>query len=449
LLCTIIALLAAAIVIFILLRRANEDDTPPSITLTYSHWNMSGNNPLELRMIQSFMDEYPHIAVHVDHTIALPWMVGISEAASDNRLPDVFAVDDLGANVANGWLLDMTALAWADLDFFDLPRIVQESVLLNEHVYVLPATQDIHGYFINRDLFVELGLTPPAFGISADDFIDSARQVTDLSYPSMGLNHSLSFVDWYPGAINPALSFFGFNGREFALDAPEMLAAVHHARQLFSGGYTFDSIPHETVGDYFPIGYELGAFRNGQIAMFYGGAWMMDIMLNQVAFDWDFIGVPGGRSVVTLDILGVSATTEYPEEAYLLARWMGHGREGNLRRIQYARELGITLGSFPITQYQPVLDSLWETIPAPGFRYVYETMERALVDGARVLPGYMQARLSAPTGVNIPGTVYTNVPVGPLLTHSILGYVYFPDHAAAAQEVARQQLEAARQMLAR
>jgi len=445
LLCIIIILIGIAVTAALLiLRRNDREPQPDPITLTYANWNMTGGNELEVQMIRSFMDEYPHITVHVDHSITLPWMVGIATAAGENRLPDVFAIDDLATNVTNGWLLDLTSLAWADLDFFDLPRAIQEAVLLDGYVYALPAAQDIHGYFINRDLFRALGLDVPTFGISAEDFIDSARRATDLSHPSMGLNHSLSFVDWYPGAVNPALSFFGFDGRGFALNSSEMLEAVHEASALHRDGYTFASIPPDRVRDYFPIGYDLGAFRIGQVAMFYGGAWLMDIMLNEVAFDWDFIGVPGGRSVVTLDIHGVSVNTEHPEEAYLLARWMGHGQEGNLRRLQYAREMGITLDNFPITQNQEVLDSLWETIPAPGFRYVYDAMERALVDGARVLPGYMQARLSAPTGVDIPGTLQSNTVVGTLLNYSILGYVDFADYAAIAEEVARQQLDAAR-----
>ena len=451
LLCIVIILAGIAVAaVFLFLRRDEAEPLPDPVHLTYANQNMAGGNALEEQMIQAFMDEHPHIIVTVDHSIDQPWMVGISAAAADNRLPDVFTVDDLGTMIANGWLLDLTAKARTDLDFLVyLPRIIQEAVLINEHVYALPAALDILGYFVNRDLFRELGLTPPEFGISADDFVESVRNATDLSHPSIGLNHSLSFVDWYPGAVNPALSFFGFDARDFALSSPEMLEAVRVAKDIHGGGYTFNSIPAELVRDYFPIGYDLGAFRYGQMAMYYGGAWMMDIMLNQVAFDWDFIGVPGGRSVATLDILGVSANTAHPEEAYLLARWMGHGVEGNIHRIQHARAMGITMSSFPISQNSYVLDNLWGMITAPGFRAVYDSMERVLVDGARVLPGYMQARFSAPTGVDIPGTPHRNAAVGSLLTYSIWGNVYFPNHSEVAAEVMRQQIEAGRDMLTR
>jgi len=439
LLCLIIAL-----VMVIVLNR-DEDPLPDHITITYANWNLGPeqNNALELSMIQAFMDKYPHIVVEIDESIAQPWMHSLATAANANRLPDVFMIEDIGASVTNGWLMDVTSLAWGDVDFFDLPSIVQEAVLVNGAVYALPFAQDIHGYFVNRDLFRELGLEPPAFGISADDFFDAVRATTNLSRPSIGLNHTLSFVDWYPGAVNPHMGFFAYDGLGFALNSPEMLEAIRIAAELHSMGYSFDGIPADSVADYFPIGYDLGAFRTGQMAFFYGGAGLMDMMINQVDFDWDFIGTPGGRAITTMEVIGISATSNHPEEAYLFARWMGHSTEGNMRRMEYSGELGIIMASLPITQNSQVLDALWQIIHAPGLQEVYNAMDRALIDGLRVLPGYMQARFSAHTGVAIAGTHHTNAGVDPLIRYSIIGDVYFPDYSEMAEEISRQQLEAA------
>jgi len=446
-----IVLLCLALAIVLLVRRNRDDGPPPDpVTLIYSNWNLGTNfnDPLELRMLQSFMDEYQHITVEIDTSITLPWMPSIFAAAQENRLPDVFIIDDLGAMVANGWLLDINLMARTDIDFLGLPPLIQGATMINDRVYALPFAQDIQGYFVNRDLFASLGLTPPTFGISAADFLDAVRNATDLSRHSIGLNHSFSFVDWYPGAVNEQMGFFGSDGLGFALNSPEMLEAVRIAAEIHREGYTFYSIPEERVEEYFPIGYVLGAFRYGQMAMFYGGtSWLMDIMVNQVPFDWDFIGVPGGRSIMSLEIVGVSANTNHPEEAYLLAKWMGHGTEGNLRRLQYAQEMGITISYLPVNTNMQVLNALWEIFPAPGFPEVYASMPRALVDGRRVIPGYMQARFSAPTGVSIAGTHHTDAGVDPLIYHSIRGDIYFPNHSATAQEVARRQLEIAREAL--
>ena len=439
LLCIIIAL-----VLVIVLGR-DDGPMPDRVTITYANWNLGRNhdNALELRMIRSFMDEHPHIAVEIDESIAQPWMGSLTAAASANRLPDVFMLDDIGAKVANGWLMNITSLAVVDVDFFDLPRITQEAVMLNGAVHALPFAQDIYGYFVNRDLFRELGLEPPSFGISAEAFFSAVRATTNLNRPSIGLNHTRSFVDWYPGAVNPHMGFFAYDGLGFALNSAEMLEGIRIAAELHRNGYTFEGIPADRVTGYFPIGYDLGAFRTGQMAFFYGGAGLMDMMVNQVAFDWDFIGVPGGRAIATLEVLGISATSNHPEEAYLFARWMGHSVEGNLRRMQYARELGEIPGSLPISNNAQVLEALLQIIPAAGLGDVYAAMDRILIDGQTVLPGYMQARFSAPTGVAIAGTYHTNAGIDPLILYSIIGDVNFADYSAMAEELAREQLEAA------
>ena len=436
----LVLLIAIIVLVLIILLTRDDGPTPDRITITYANWNL---NAVELRMIQAFMDEHPHINVEIDENIAMPWMQSLATAANANRLPDVFMIDDLGAKAANGWLMDIHSMAVGDLDFFDLPSIIQQTVMVGGVVHALPFAQDIRGYFVNRSLFEDLDMVPPAFGISAEDFFDAVRAATDLHRPSMGLNHTLSFVDWYPGAVRGDRGFFAYDGRGFALNSPEMLEAIRIAGELYRMSYTFASIPTNIVSGHFPIGYDLGAFRVGQMAFFYGGAGLMDMMENQVYFDWDFIGVPGGRAITTLEIIGISAASSHPEEAYLLARWMGHGTEGNLRRMQYIQEMGIIPGSLPISGNRQVLDALFQIIQAPGLAEVYNAMDRALIDGHRVLPGYMQARFSAPTGVSIAGTQHTNVGVDLLIRYSIIGDVNFADYAAVAEEVARQQLDAA------
>jgi len=444
-------LLACIAVAVVLILRIRRDQAPDQITITYANWNLGPNhdNALELRMLQSFMDDNPHINVVVDTSVTLPWMDGLAAAATNARLPDVFMVDDLGATAANGWLMDLTSIAWTDADFFDLSPHIRETVLINHAVYALPFAKDIHGYFINRDLFRALGVDVPSFGISPEGFFDAVRQTTNFAHPSIGINSTFAFVDWYPGAANPHLGFFAFDGLSFALNSPEMLNAIRNAADIYHGGYAFLNLDETTRSSYFPIGYDLGAFRNGQMAFFYGGSWLMGFMLTQVDFDWDFIGVPGGRSIVAMEIIGVYANTDHPEEAYKLAQWMGHSTEGNLRRLQYAQEMGITPNVLPASQNSQVLGTLWQTIPAQGFAQVYGAMDRALIDGRRVLPGYMQARYSAPTGVTIEGTAHINAGIDPLINYSITGDINFEDHSQMAEDIARQQLEAAQERLVR
>jgi len=440
---TIALVLALFVVLIVTLVRRRGDGN--IITLTYANWNLGQNrdSALELRMIQSFMDEHPNIRVVIDQHVALPWTESLTIAANQNRLPDVFMLEDIGVKAANGWLMDITANVWADVDFFDLTGNVQEAMRIGGVMYGVPFAQNIHGYFVNRDLLRGLGIDPPSFGVSTSNFIEAVRTASDLGNNSIGLNQVFSFVEWFPSAENAALGFFAFDGFGFALDSPEMLEAVRIAAELYGGGYSFDGIPENIVPAHFPSGYALGTFLDGQMAFLYGDSWLADRMIGHVAFDWEFIGVPGGSSVVTLEALGISATTNYPEEAYLLARWMGHGGEGSLRRLEYARDMGVMPNSLPVTQNRTVLEELWHLLPIPGIVEIYASMDVALIDGLRVLPGYMQARFSAPTGVAVPGSTLTDIGVDPLIRYSITGNVYFPDYSNIAEEVARTQLNTA------
>jgi len=436
LVCVIIAL-----VLFIILGR-DEDPIPDRITITYANWNLGPerDNALELRMLQAFMDEHPHIYVEIDASISHShWTDSLVAAANAGRLPDVFMVDDIADKMARGLLMDITAMVLPDVGFFDLPRIVQEAVLINGAVHALPFAQELHGYFVNRDLFRALGMEPPEFGITAPDFLDNVRTATNLAHPSIGVNSARSFVEWYPGAVSPHMGFFAYDGLGFALNSPEMLEAIRIASELHSEGYSFEGL--QDAADYFPIGYDLGAFRTGQMAFFYGSTGLMNMMVNQIDFDWDFIGVPGGRAITTLEVVGISATSRHPEEAYLLASWMGFSTEGSLRRMEYAAEIGMVVDSLPLSQSTQVLNALWQIIPAAGLREVYNAMDRVLVDGLRVLPGYIQARFSAPTGVAIVGTPHTNAGIDPLMLYSIIGDVHFPNYSAMAEELSRQQLD--------
>jgi len=421
------------------------DYEPRAVTLTYANWNLGPgqDDAIERQMIQAFMDEHSHIAVFIDESIQAPWLENLIIAASGGVLPDVFLVDDIGGAIVNGLVRNITHLAQTDDDFFELAPIVQETVMLSGAVYAVPFAKHIHGYFVNRDLFADIGMTPPGFGVAAGEFLGAVHAVSDLSIPVVGLNQAQSFVDWYPSAINSQLGFFAFDVADFRLNGPELLEAVRIAAELLVSGHTFYGLDHDWRTTYFPVGYGLGAFREEQMAFFYGGSWHIDRMINQAAFDWDFIGVPGGRSVVTLEVIGVSSATQHPEEAYLLARWMGHGVDGNAHRMVLHQEHETVPEMLPVTQNSQVLEALWDIMPVQGLIDVYAAMDRALIDGLRVMPGYMQARFAAPTGIEIFGTSYTNASIDALLRYTINGYANFADHSYIADEIAQQQLDIA------
>ena len=424
-----------------------------TITLRYANWNLGTeeDNNIERRMIQAFMDEYPHIRIEIDESITGNWTEALAIAASVGNLPDVFMVNDTGMMAANGWFYDITQIANADPEFTNLPAAIREATQIDNVVYTVPFAQFMMGYFVNRTLFEELNLDPPEFGVSIDEFLNLVRQTTDLNRPTIGLNYSNQILYWLPGARNPNLGFFGYDGTAYLLNSPEMLEAVNLATELAATGMTYGGLSYEQR-EVFAMPWAGGAFNHGQVAFLWDGSWVIDWLPRYAAeanFELDFIGVPGGNTVITLDILGIAATTQHPEAAYLFARWMGHGVEGYLRRIEIARENGININSLPASGDARVLAAFQDIVTIPGLRTAMTHMDNALIDGNKILPGHVQGRFYAQTGISIPNTDYDNATVNQVIHHSIVGNINFADHADAVNSASRAAMQAARDAIGR
>jgi len=416
------------------------------ITLRYANWNVGTeeDNNIERRMIEAFMEAHPYIRIEIEEMG--DWTESLAVLASIGQLPDVFMVNDTGMMAANGWLLDITELSNNDVEFVNLPNSIREATQINNTVYTVPFAQFMMGYFVNRTLFEELNLDPPEFGVSVDEFLNLVRQTTDLNRPTIGLNYSNQLLYWLPGARNPNFGFFGYDGVAYTLNSPEMLEAVSLAAELAATGMTYGGLSYEQR-EAFAAPWAGGAFNQGQVAFLWDGSWVIDWLPRYAAeanFELDFIGVPGGRTVITLDILGIASTTQHPEAAYMFARWMGHGVEGYLRRIQIAQENGININSLPASGDARVLEAFWNIVTIPGLRTAIEHMDNALIDGNKIVPGHVQGRFYAQTGISIPGTDYDNATVNQVIHHSIVGNINFADHADAVNAASRAAMQAER-----
>ena len=413
-------------------------DSGDMITLTYANWNLAteAENNIERRLIAAFMEEYPHINIQIDESITGDWTEALSIAASTGSLPDVFMLNDTAGPVINGWLYDLSEMASNDPEFNALPDSIKESTKINGTTYSVPFAQFMLGFYVNRDLFNNANLNAPEHGISVDDFISSIRQVTDLTTPVIGLNSADSFVEWMPAAINPNMGFFTFDGSSYHLDSTEMIEAIRVANELTTTGFTYSGLSEDQrslwVGE-----NDIDVFVDGGMAAFHAGTWMNHDFSHQLDFDWDFIGSPGGRPTVTLDIVGIASTTSHPEEAYLFAKWMGYGEQGTNRRFDIAEDMGIAIHFLPVTGNQQVLDRYWGIVSIPGMIEAYNHLDNALIDGNKIVPGHVQARFLGLTGIQVADI--DNAQIVEVIHHSIMGNINFPDHASVVNQVANQE----------
>ena len=416
------------------------------ITLHYLNWNVGTEeeNNIERQLIQAFMDEHPHINVVVDDSYVtaegVDWNENLAILASTGDLPDVFMVSDIGIALNSGWALDITDLAYANPEFTNLPQNMQDAMAFRGGIYAIPLQQHMQGFFINLDTFEELNLDAPAYGFTIDELEDAIRSTTDLSVPRIGANTFAPMVDWYPGYANDDLGFFTFDGQNFHLDSPEMIDAFRLAQEWNSNGFAFYGLADEQR-DMFNGDWHGEIFWNGEIALFFDGTWAANAINEYGDFDFKFIGIPGGRPIVVLDILSIASTTEHAEAAYLLANWMGSGTAGFTRRMELAGENGFTLAAQPITADQALIDSFFEAVGIEGIAEAYDNLDRALIDWNKITPGWVEARHNANTGVSIRHYADNNAPMGGLIWYGLQDGINFADYASRLNETLQEILD--------
>jgi multiple sugar transport system substrate-binding protein len=247
-----------------------------------------------------------------------------------NSGPDLFWVSaQRAAQLASeGAMLDITdRLAASDHPAANTDDYYATSFQPFTHegrVYGLPWLQQPVMMYVNKTLFDEAGVAYPNESWTWDDFIDAATKLTrDANGKHAGeAGFDANNVVQWGFTLNgwpPVQMFIWQNGGEVItedfsespIDTPEALAAFKFYADLVNGPLT---PPQQIIRD---RGFD-AMFRNGQVAMFMGGA----------ADDLDFrvenvqaFMVPAGPSGIRAtfgDILGmgINAKTKQPDAAF-------------------------------------------------------------------------------------------------------------------------------------
>lgn len=409
------------------------------IVLKYANWNLGteADKNLERQMIEAFEEKNKNVDVQIDETISTKdWKASLATAASAGKLPDVFMLNDIPASFSNEWLLDLSEITGKDNEFTALPQSIQDSTKINDAVYAIPFAQHLMGYYVNKNMFNELNLDVPEYGMDLDAFIKAIKDTTDIESGRVGVDSATSLIDWYPGVKDPEVNWFTYADGKYHLDSPEMLEGMATAKDLGSNGYAYEGLTDKQKESL--SGKDPGvAFKTGQIALYWNGTWMNNIFAKEANFEWDFVGLPSGRAALASDYLGISKTTKNADMAYEFAKWMSYNKEGFMKRISIADEKGLQLTTLPVSMDQEVLDAYWEISDVPGVKKAYENLETAMLDPLKIVPGYAASRWKAETGLKIADK--DNAEVGDLIFNSVYGNVNYQDYAKQLNDLAQQQ----------
>ncbi len=390
-----------------------QKEEQEELVLTYANWNLGTEeeNNLERQMIEAFEAEYPHIKIEIDESISSEdYREALTNAAAAGTLPDVFMIDNIPFVYSNDWLLDISEYSQKDEDYQLVSDAVQESAKVNDETIAVPAGQFMAGYMINKDLFEDANMDALEQGYSVEELDEAIRTLTDLDEGVLGLANEQNMLEWYPAVLNEDFRWFTFDGEKFNLDSEEFKTTLKVMKD-YAKDFAFDPLEFE-VKEELAGEDEITMWKEGDIAVLYGGSWLGPDF-KDLAFDWEYVGLPNNKNVLVNDYMGVSKETKHPEAAYEFAKWMTFSKEGTLKRIELAKENDLFWGSLPLINDAEVLDAYFEWNDIPGMKDAYENLDHAIVESIKTMPGYVESRWEASTGVAVEDK--ENATIGDLL----------------------------------
>lgn len=420
------------------------------IVLTYANWNLGSPNSeepnMERLMLKAFEEKY-NIKVEIIERPKVPgtdtdvgWAEFLSAKASVQKLPDVFAADDIPYYVIQNWVYNITEIANKDPEYLNISEDIRNAATYDGKVMALPCAVFYAGYIINKTLYDEQGQEAPTVESTYQEFINltkaAANHTSTTNDGVVGIDGIEHFIHWYPAQLNPDFGWFTLDEEGFHLDSEEFAQTMAEYRRLQTDTtFVYDALTYAAAQEgstidlsvIFPEGDQ---FANGNVLAKYDYSWSFGFMqknINEGIYTWDldFIGTPsvnGNKRVPTVsDFFTIAVNTKHPEEAYLLAKWMGFGKEGYLKRIELSKTVpGIAQVNFaPLQNDEEMLDSYFELYPSfTGLRAIIERGE-FIVEPTKYLPGYINARYQ--------GTYDADRMMGKIIDQLRLGEVQLAD----------------------
>lgn len=332
-----------------------------NITLSYADW---GDQELNQRLIDAFMEEHPHIDVVLRRDITGAggqFTENLLNAQAAGVLPDVFAIDNVPVGLSNGLLLDITDFWDNDPDTQYVYPNIQDTAVYNGRRFAVPSFQFINGVFINITLLERYNIPIPDKDWTIDEFVALAEEVrrvgqNDMVYSIEPWFGDLNFTQIWPTKADADVGYNTWDGEQFNFTSPEWIRAYEVQLDLWSRGIPSSFTEEELaeIGDGWP-------WLLGYVAMNLDATWML-WMVEEMAnngFEVGFWPYPGGAAgqfpPTVLDFTVVSSQTQHPEEAYKLASWMSFGRQGWDVRMDVLEER-LASGQMSVVDRFPVAD---------------------------------------------------------------------------------------------
>lgn len=284
----------------------------------------SGQGLIEQMLFDNYMAENPNVTIEVEALDDESYKTKFKAYASGSSMPDLVNIwcspSFLDEVVAANVLAPLNAADYADYGFADGSLA---GVTYDGQLYGLPRNTDVLGFYYNKDMFAQYGLSVPT---TWDELVSVCQTLNDNGVSGIAMDGQdgwvlAHFINCMTGTILGADTYSvmldSVKNGDYSNPAWEtsVSAAAENASILFQTGF-------ETT-DY---GTAMNLFINGQAGMFFMGSWEMSMSPDFAVGHFTMPDVDGdGQGVIGAYNGGgyaVSANSAVKEDAVKLLNYM-------------------------------------------------------------------------------------------------------------------------------
>ena len=301
------------------------------VELVYQDWRTDWFPGMAQEMLDEFHQLHPNIRVYYtpDPEDVPTDMPPIFDAGT---APDVVngCCDFFPAWAQAGYLLDLRPYVERDID----PALIAEwdSAQYNSFFidggaqYALPKYHGALAVYYNKDLFDQYGVPYPSRDWTHDDYLSAMQALTVDNDSNRGIDVWGSTLDPIYDRVQIHVNSFGGHyvnpddPTDCVLDEPEAVAALEWLRaRMWDDRVMATTLALSKVET-------RRAFWEGRVAMVEDGSWALKDILANADFRVGVAAFPAGpvrrATLATTDGFAISATTDHPEEAWELIKFL-------------------------------------------------------------------------------------------------------------------------------
>ncbi len=319
-------LLCAAMGMTMLAGGAITASAEEQVTIRYGIWD-SNQEPTLRAIADKFEEENPNIKVEIELTPYKDYFTTLETAATGGTAPDVFWMNAPHATeYARGGMLIELSDYIADSELVskeDFPESLINLYTIDGNWYGMPKGFDTIAVWYNKELFDNAGVAYPTSDWTWDDFVETAKQLTDTEN---GIYGAAVQLDEQAGWYNTIGLFGGYvisdDKKTSGFGDENTIAGVQCWVDLIDAGVspTYAQLSDTSSNT---------MFESGKLAMQWNGSWAVSeyIGIDEIKDKIDVVEVPSvnGQKSCVIHGLGnvIFSKTEHPDEAWKFVEFLG------------------------------------------------------------------------------------------------------------------------------